>query len=522
MLDVINQFGGKWDVFILLIISLILFLINSLLVNKIVRFTVSNLSSLFIIAQGFSLYSTQSFIGYQFYVHANLRGILGMESIFILQIFIAAVSFCVLSYLNLNANLVLKKLHGKVSKFNKIPANSISVTGVIFFLSLLIFQGNFISDTKTLLPLLKPHNKATFSQTLKRHNMADYITPDKVESKAGKNIIIISMESMERGFLTKKFASLTPNLNKLKQRWNYLDIKPNHGSEWTSASLYTYMTGFPALFTMNSNRIFENTYDSQISSITHVLHKSNYELTYLNGNTDFAGTKEMLSVFKMDKIIDYKSVKDRVQHLAGWGIRDKDLFDIAKREIESLSNSQNSFGFFISTSDTHFPNGVYDSRMESVISPKESDLEFMVAALDYLIGDFIRFLETKNIMEDTAIFIFPDHLKMGDPTIFENTGDRSLYCITNTKGNFLRKNKSFYQIDLPKIILSGAQVDHNLKLLTDYINGDKDDFIRNNIDLITEINTNGILNNPIDRNQKENLTQIHNRFKNGDTLFMAQ
>ena len=81
---------------------------------------------------------------------------------------------------------------------------------------------------------------------------------------------------------------------------------------------------------------------------------------------------------------------------------------------------------------------------------------------------------------------------MGDPSIMEDIGERSLYCITNSK------NKNYandlYQVDLPKIILEGANIVHNLKFLSDYVSGDKDEYIRGNGRALTEINIIGILN----------------------------
>ena len=53
--------------------------------------------------------------------------------------------------------------------------------------------------------------------------------------------------------------------------------------------------------------------------------------------------------------------------------------------------------------------------------------------------------------------------------------------------------KTMYQIDLPKVILNGANIKHNLTFLTDYIHGNKNDFIKKNIIPITEINKNGII-----------------------------
>ena len=492
MKDLINQFGGEMDCFILLILVLILVLINSSIKKRKIRIVSAVFSSIFIVAQSLSLYCTQSFIGYQFYVHSNLRGVVGMQGLFIAQMIIASISFIILLIVNIKANNI-NRLFSFLNLKRRNWLFNYGFKGIltIFLISIVSIKGDFIADTETLLPLFMSNDTKDFKAALNKLNMSDYVTPKEIESKAGKNIIIISMESLERGFLNGKFASSTPNLNKLKNKWNYFDLKQNRGSEWTSASLYTYLTGFPALFGVHGNEIFHSVYNSNISSISHALSKANYKTTYLNGNTDHANVKEMLHVFRFDKIIDVKNTK-KTGYESRYGLRDKDLFSLAKREIKIQNNSENPFAVFISTTDTHFPNGFYDERMEPVIPVKNTELEFAVASLDYLIGDLITFLEKEGILENTTVYLFPDHLKMGDPTIMEDIGERSLYCITNSQSKNYDTN--LYQVDLPKIILEGANIIHNLKFLSDYVTGDKDKYIRGNGRALTEINIVGILN----------------------------
>lgn len=124
----------------------------------------------------------------------------------------------------------------------------------------------------------------------------------------------------------------------------------------------------------------------------------------------------MLHVFQFDKILDYRNTGYR--GLYKYGLRDKDLFDLAKKEIKTYKASQKPFGLFISTTDTHFPNGIYDERMEAVISPKNSNLEFTVASLDFLIGDFISFLEKENMLIIQRCLYFQITSKWGMPQYF--------------------------------------------------------------------------------------------------------
>ena len=490
-----DQFGGKVNIVIIGLFFITFFLLNSFIRNNKIRIFLSFIAGIFLILQITSLYFTQSFINYQFFVHFNLKGVQGISGLYIFPILIGIILLILMTWLCYLSHFLIYKKWSSILK-KHISSKTKSIVSIFILatsLTLIFIHGKFLTDSKSLISLFQT-NSSTFEEVLEKNGFSDYVTPHKIIAEKGKNIIVISLESLEKDFLGGKFADLTPNLQKLKKNWTYFDLTQNLGSGWTSGSLYTYMTGFPAFFGIHGNKIFQTSYHSEISSISHVLKKAGYKNIYLNGDTNHSGVKEMLSTLQFHKIIDKNSV-DNIDDLSVYGIRDKDLFALAKEEILQQSGEENPFAVFISTTDSHFPNGIYDKRMEEFISDKENGFEFMVAALDYLIGDFISFLSENGILENTSVFIFPDHLKMGDPSMFESVQERGLYVITNAQEKELKITDSpiLYQIDLPKILLNGAGISHNLKFLTDFISGNKDEFIENNISLITEINTTGLL-----------------------------
>jgi len=140
-----------------------------------------------------------------------------------------------------------------------------------------------------------------------------------------------------------------------------------------------------------------------------------------------------------------------------------------------------------------------------------------------MINDFITYLKENNAYENTVIYIFPDHLKMGDNRMFENTGDRGLYLITNAKEqNLSYKNREeIYQIDLPKVILEGAEITHNVKFLTDYIIGNKDNFIKSNIKNITSLNVSGLLREELKPYIIPEISKKYETYKKDNKRFIA-
>ena len=492
---IIDEFGGKSDIIFVGLFIFSFFLLSSLFRKKSIRIVFSIFTGLFVIMQITSLFFTQSFIGYQFFVHCNISGIEGMTGLFLPQIIISIVLLVgIIFFFYTSHTIIYKKfIPSCLSNLHLQKFRVISILIIFLSLGIIFSKSSFLPDTKSLLSIFYSNNTETFKKVLQKHGMTDYVIPNQIKSNKGENIIIISLESIERAYLEKKKSNLTPNLQEAKRKWNYYNLEENYGSNWTSGSLYTYLTGFPALFGLAGNSIFQTAYHSEISSISYVLEKAGYNTIYMNGNTNNSGVKEMLYAFHFNKIIDCKSVKTS-GYESSYGLRDKDLFTLAKNEIKYQSSLKKPFALFISTTDTHFPDGIYDSRMEGLIPKKKSSLEFMVCALDYMVGDLISFIKKEGITDNTIVYIFPDHLKMGDPSMFSSTGKRGLYFITNAEKEdlVLDTTKKIYQIDLPKIILNGAKIKHNLKFLTDYIDGDKNDYIKNNIFSITEINTNGL------------------------------
>lgn len=213
-------------------------------------------------------------------------------------------------------------------------------------------------------------------------------------------------------------------------------MQQSSGSEWTSGSLYTSLTGLPAYFGVHGNSIFQKAYHTNILGITHIFEKAGYDMSYItSSNAEFSGTEDLLYTFKVNKIID--------QSLLGKQFRDKDLFEKAKTPIKDYQNKKESFALFLSTFDTHFPDGIYDKRMEKYISPKSNNEEFMIAAVDYMVGNFINYLEKEDLLSNTVVYIFPDHLKMGSSTNFKNKKERSLYIISNALNEDLNTSKDY-------------------------------------------------------------------------------
>lgn len=474
--------------FILQLSYLLIFstIISSFISNWLLRILNSLFFSSFILMELFSIYMGGSLIDLKFYLHFNIEQSLSLISLFKKEVTILILCFLATTVFSFFVGIILRKRKLIVMKLI-----------IIIVSTILMYTENGILFNAYDIFKIVYSREIVFEESLTELGIDqnDYITPHNITSSKGKNIIIISLESLEKEFFNEKLIHLVPNLDSIRKKYNFYNMLQVPGGGWTSASLYTYLTGFPAFFKDDGNTIFNTAFDTKITGISHVLKNANYDLTYFMANPKFSGTLDLLTTYQIDVKSGLNIEGDFEKN--EWGIFDKDLFEAAKKHIKLRKNFNTPFAVMISTMSTHPPDGIYDSRFEKIISPQRSKLEFQVKATDYLINDLLLFLEKENLIENTVFYIFPDHLMLGNTfeVLKDFNKDRELYLITNAnvKDTKYSLNEKIYQIDLPKIILNGAQVKNNATFFTDYIKQDKINFIKNKQEIITSLNHSALI-----------------------------
>ncbi|MGL5903078.1 MAG: LTA synthase family protein, partial [Cetobacterium sp.] len=308
-------------------------------------------------------------------------------------------------------------------------------------------------------------------------NPEEYIGKDKIEAKRGKNIVIIYLESFEQNWLDNSLflgKELVPNLkNRMNNKeWtvfsNYISLP---GSTWTLGAQYSTLTGVPTYFGFEGNTVFQTIKKYNGVSVGNILEKADYNQVYMNGSSlEFAGHGKMYNFFGFKTYGRDELPKYYLQH--DWGIKDKDLFEEAKKKYLELSKKEKPFNLTLLTVDSHFPKGYPDERLLEKIPRKDlSSLEYVIKSTDYLLDDFIKFLEKQENYKDTVVYILPDHLLMGSEKLVPEVKnlkqkERKLFFMTNANSlsNMDTKEKiSLY--DIPILILKGIEVDTNYKFL---------------------------------------------------------
>lgn len=437
--------------------------------NKVVFYTAVAIFSFFLTVEASSVYLINQPFGYQYWINVNFKDIQVYLFQFYTELVFAGIFFAIVF-------MLLSLLAKKVVVYKNQHWVRYHWVLLIVFLTLLSLP-NGIFHALYDLARIKFVRVESVEEALAGIgiNSGEYIFPDQLTATAGKNIVVISMESLEKGFLTKSYAdeNITPNLNRLAAE-NYFQNMRQSGGGWTAGSLYTTLTGIPPFFKNpdNGNYIFQDIESINFSTLGEVLKKAGYASRYLISDAEFAGSNFLLKTNHFQVI----SNKNGENLGAFKTANDLDLFAEAKKQVDVLSNRKQPFALFLSTINSHFPRGLYDPRMESLIKKKKPDfkneIDFSVMATDYLVGDFIDYLKSKKLLDNTVFFIYPDHTMMGNGAPIrklESLG-RGLFLITNAKESDLKSIDAakLSQLNLPRAIVDGAKITSNVKFPADF------------------------------------------------------
>ena len=467
------------------LISLLLFnfFVIKTISNKPFQFLINFILTLFFLLEFISYYLTSELIDYRFFIHLDSTLIETYIFQFKYHLILLLFLFLGIKFLNykIEINFLKKKYHYSILFFffliiilpSKGVIQRIDEIRTIYNKNLFFTenQSNSISEEKI--------NKFVINNKLNNY----YLKDDLYASK-NLNIIFLTLESLDTRVIIDN-PELTPNLNNLLNQWNFLKVDPSQGCTWSVGSFYCLMTGLPSFFPFEINRIFHGSENIKIINMGEILKKAGYDfLGYFVGESMFTGLKDLLKVFNFE-VFDFNNKTGDFQVFPdNFGYHDKDLFFELKSKITKLNKNKETFAIFASTINTHL-NGIKDNRMNPFINYKTTnDMQHAIKSLDYLIGDFIKFLEKENLLSNTAIFIAPDHLYPSNKTLQNlikqnKNSEATLYLISNR--TISTQKERVFQIELPKIVLDTSKISHNHKFFFEDIDQkDLKKFVDNN------------------------------------------
>lgn len=414
-----------------------------------------------------SIFSQNSHLNYQFLANFDLTTLKIIKDLFLRPISYGVIGFLMCAFLT---GIFSEKISQKLRKDRKGAFLSFLV-----ILSLLSTGGIFLTARKSFTGIGINGKLETKEEILNEIgiNPDDYLNIQDITALPGKNVVVIYLESLEKNFLDNDiFPDIAPNLNRLSKEWtsyeNYVEVP---GTGWTLGALYSTMHGLPAFFGIKGHRIFSEVEESSIISFGKILERAGYTKFYLNGaSLDYAEKRDFLRVEGYEAMGNDELPKSYPRHQ--WGVRDKNVFQEAKKKFLELSKSGKPFNLTMLTVDLHFPDGIPDESLREQVGYELSGAEYVVKCTDYLLGDFLEFLKEQPNYENTVIFILPDHTLMGNtlmtPSVKKlNEKDRHLYLITNTPPvkSYPNPKEDITFYDVPILMLEGMEVKTNAKFL---------------------------------------------------------
>ncbi|MDR2376296.1 MAG: LTA synthase family protein, partial [Treponema sp.] len=259
-----------------------------------------------------------------------------------------------------------------------------------------------------------------------------YIDPNGVEiifPEQKRNLIVIFVESLETGFLTREDGgafseSLIPDIeNLMKNNINFsLDKGPGgshelYGTEWTIAGITAQYSGIPLAVTFlnqtdwNNYGILGDEFLPGASSVGDILYRAGYANYFILGSEiEFGARDKYFRTHKDTVIYDYNYFYDHgyipKDYRVWWGIEDRKLYHFAKEKIVEAAGKE---PFFITllTADTHPSDGYLDADAENIFDSQYKNVLFDTSRQ---LADFLKWLEEQSFYENTTVAVLGDHL----------------------------------------------------------------------------------------------------------------
>ena len=310
----------------------------------------------------------------------------------------------------------------------------------------------------------------------------------------GKNLIFLWLESMETAYADaenggNQSVNLIPSLTELAREQLCFagEENPLSGlesidySRWTFGALFSALSGAPCAYHIQRNTTWKNGLAPDAVFLTDILNEHGYRTEYVCGSdASFAGTAAALTRHGVQTVYDLNTAYERGDvpegYYEGWGIEDRKLYEIVKKELTALSEGDAPFMLMFSTIDTHYPVGYLCGDCPDTY---ENPTANIVSCADRQAADFIAWCEEQPFFEDTVIVLLGDHPRM-DAELVEGVpyGDRKLYnCFVNVPAApGADKNRVYTMLDIAPTLLTamGFQTDSGrFGFGTDLTSGEK-------------------------------------------------
>ena len=191
---------------------------------------------------------------------------------------------------------------------------------------------------------------------------------------------------------------------------------PLYGSTWTMGAMFAHTSGLPLKMGIANEDIQkQDSFFPSLTTLGDILEDEGYTNELLIGSSAAFGGRQLYFGEHGNYVIrDYYYAKRFEWIPKGykewWGFEDEKLFEFAKQELGSLSESGEPFNLTLLTVDTHFEDG-YVCRL---CGNEHGDNQYanIFSCSSRQVASFVEWCSEQDFYENTTIILVGDHLTM--------------------------------------------------------------------------------------------------------------
>ncbi|MFD2117516.1 LTA synthase family protein [Paenibacillus yanchengensis] len=238
--------------------------------------------------------------------------------------------------------------------------------------------------------------------------------PEKYASAAGKNLIMIQMESFQNFLVNLRVdgQEITPVFNELVNNGHYFNnFYQQVGQGNTSDAEFVVNTSLYIPSRGAASQIYG---EKELPSLPKLLKQAGYYTTTFHTNVvDFWNRGELYTALGFDRYYDQQFFGD--DNIIFFGAPDEVLYDKTADELKRLNEEQAPFYAHVIAMTAHHPYTIPEELTLIDLPNRFNDT--MVGSYlksqyyaDYALGSFIEDLKAQGVWEDSLIVLYGDHL----------------------------------------------------------------------------------------------------------------
>ncbi|TCZ80079.1 LTA synthase family protein [Paenibacillus albiflavus] len=238
-------------------------------------------------------------------------------------------------------------------------------------------------------------------------------SPEKYGVAAGKNLIIIQLESFQNLLLNEKVGDqeITPVLNDLmKQSYYFPNFYQQIGQGNTSDAEYLINT---SLYPSPDGAASQTYSDKALPSLPKIMHDNNYQsLTFHANDVSFWNRNQLYPALGFDHYYDKSFFGD--EDVISFAASDEVLYKKTAEELKRLHDEDQKFYAHVISLTNHHPFELPASK-NPIQLPAEYDNTLVgnyyrtAHYTDYALGLFIDQLKESGVWDDSIVVIYGDH-----------------------------------------------------------------------------------------------------------------